>query len=215
MTMHPTNYRTTPAASERGLESHSAVAGREGAAMRRGKHSPLRDGCGHPERAGHGRRRRDRHSLILTVSSRPSQACCCFWTCISASVTAEVRPIDRRFRRKRGALLAGEPRVGCSRCAGEVPRMWPNRCSAGSEQPQASRFGNRRRPRSAAELMTDVRDVTVHRMRTHDQLLGDLTVADAQPASVPPARVATGRPPRALRPAAPAGSPRPAPRAAP
>jgi hypothetical protein len=28
MTMHPRNYRTTPAASERGLESDSAVAGR-------------------------------------------------------------------------------------------------------------------------------------------------------------------------------------------
>jgi hypothetical protein len=27
-TMHPTNYRTTPAASERGLESHNAVARR-------------------------------------------------------------------------------------------------------------------------------------------------------------------------------------------
>src|ERR1700716_4667328 len=49
MTMHPTNYRATPAASERGLESHSAAAGRVSAAIRRSEHSRFRDGCGHPE----------------------------------------------------------------------------------------------------------------------------------------------------------------------
>ena len=47
--MHPTNYRTTPDASGRGLESHSAAAGRESAASRRSEQVSLRDRCGHPE----------------------------------------------------------------------------------------------------------------------------------------------------------------------
>jgi len=48
----------------------------------------------------------------------------------------------------------------------------------GLEQTEASSFGDRRRPRSATELVTNVRHVAVHRVRAHDQLLGNLAIAE-------------------------------------
>src|SRR4051794_3226308 len=49
---------------------------------------------------------------------------------------------------------------------------------ASSEQAEASSFGDGRRPRSAAELVTNVRHVPMDSVRADDQLLGDLTVAE-------------------------------------
>src|SRR5215212_6510630 len=55
---------------------------------------------------------------------------------------------------------------------------WFGRRRVGLEQTEASSFGDRRRPRSAAELVTDVRHVPMDRVPAHDQLLGDLAVAE-------------------------------------
>jgi hypothetical protein len=53
--MHPTNYRPTPAASERRLESHATVAGRVGAAIRRSSACSLSRGATNPAIAATGR----------------------------------------------------------------------------------------------------------------------------------------------------------------
>ncbi len=48
-----------------------------------------------------------------------------------------------------------------------------------SEKAQTRGFGDSGRPRGAAQLAADVRDVPVNGVRAEHQLLGDLAIAEA------------------------------------